>query len=283
MADLRNLAASARTTALIAAPYVTGDGWNAFAEALKFPDSIRIDLLSCLRVESAASGSLDLRTLAQAHRSVPNLTVRHIEHLHGKVYVADGERAIVTSGNLTAASLLRNKEYGVRIADTPLAATIDADIREYGGLGTEVPPEALAELADLASEYDASASAARGGELQRRYDWRLRCLRGDSATSRTGVFVKTVRHLLRRESLRTVELYPLVQRIHPDLCNDDELRIIRGVRFGARWKHDVRNAQSQLKTKGVIVRRSDGRWVLIAPSDRRRAEAAGGRRSRSRS
>ena len=278
MADLRDLAASARTTALIAAPYVTGDGWSAFAEALKFPDSIRIDLLSCLRVESAASGSLDLRALSEAHRSIPNLTVRHVEHLHGKVYVADGERAIVTSGNLTAASLLRNKEYGVRIADAPLAAKIDADIREYAGLGTAVPPEALAELADLASEYDASTTTARGGELRQRYDLRLRCLRGDSATSRTGVFVKTVLHLLRRESLRTVELYPLVQRIHPDLCNDDELRIIRGVRFGARWKHDVRNAQTQLKNRGVIVRRADGRWVLVAPPDRRR-RPAGRRRS----
>lgn len=273
------MAGSARKTALIAAPYVTGDGWSAFAEALKFPDSIRIDLLSCLKVESAASGSLDLRALSEAHRSVPNLTVRHVEHLHGKVYVADGERAIVTSGNLTAASLLRNKEYGVRIADASVAATIDADIREYAGLGTEAPPEALAELADLASEYDASASAARGGDLQRQYDLRLRCLRGDSATSRTGLFVKTVLHLMRRESLRTVELYPLVQQIHPDLCNDDELRIIRGVRFGARWKHDVRNAQTQLKNKGVIVRRADGRWEMAAPPDRRRGDAAGGRQS----
>lgn len=265
--EFQRLAASVRRHALLAAPYVTKEGWNAFADALRSPDSIRVDLYSCLRSESAATGSLDLETLATAHRRIPGLVVRHVEHLHGKVYVADGERAIVTSGNLTGASLRRNKEYGVVVSDEPLAATIEADLREYGGLGSEAPPEALAELAELAAECEALPSPE--SEARQRYDLRLRSLRGDMGASRTGVLAKTVLHVLRRGAMLTKDLHPLVQQIHPDLCDDGEERIIRGVRFGKLWKHDVRNAQNQLSNRGLVVRHDSGLWELVGDPDQR--------------
>lgn len=263
--EFQRLAASVQRHALLAAPYVTKEGWNAFTGALRSPDSVRVDLYSCLRSESVVTGSLDLKTLASAHRQIPGLAVRHVEHLHGKVYVADGERAIVTSGNLTGASLCRNKEYGVAVSDQPLVATIEADIREYGGLGSQASPEALAELAELAAECE-SLPISKIDEARERYDLRLRSLRGDTGSSRTGVLAGTVLHLLRRGAMRNKELHPLIQRIHPDLCDDGEERIIRGVRFGKRWKHDVRNAQQQLKGRGRIRRRDSGHWELIGGS-----------------
>lgn len=262
LSEFQRFAASVQRRALLAAPYVTKEGWDAFAEALESPGSVRVDLYSCLRSESAATGSLDLKTLATAHRRVPGLVIRHVEHLHGKVYVADGERAIVTSGNLTGASLCRNKEYGVVVSDQPLVATIEADIREYGGLGSEAPPEAVAELAELAAECEA-LPISEIDQARERYELRLRSLRGDMGESRTGVLAGTVLHLLRRGAMRTGELHPLVQQIHPDLCDDGEERIIRGVRFGKRWKHDVRNAQQQLKDRGRIRRNASGRWELV--------------------
>lgn len=61
--------------------------------------------------------------------------------------------------------------------------------------------------------------------------------------------------------MSTAELHPLVQALHPDLCDDGVDRVIDGVHFGKRWKHMVRNAQQHLKSQGRI-RLEDGRWFL---------------------
>jgi hypothetical protein len=68
-----------------------------------------------------------------------------------------------------------------------------------------------------------------------------------------GIFCDTVLYLLEREGpLRTGELHPLIQHIHPDLCDDTIDRVIDGVHFGKRWKHYVRNTQQALRRKGLI-------------------------------
>ena len=61
--------------------------------------------------------------------------------------------------------------------------------------------------------------------------------------------------------MRTEELHPLVQLLHPDLCDDSVDRVIDGEHFGKKWKHYVRNAQQYLKRHGEI--RFDGsRWHM---------------------
>jgi hypothetical protein len=56
-------------------------------------------------------------------------------------------------------------------------------------------------------------------------------------------------------------LHPLIQQLHPDICDDSIDRVIDGVHFGKRWKHHVRSAQSHLKADGKI--RTDGeRWHI---------------------
>lgn len=65
--------------------------------------------------------------------------------------------------------------------------------------------------------------------------------------------------------LRTEELHPLIQLLHPDLCDDSVDRVIDGVHFDKKWKHCVRNAQQYLKRNGEI--QFDGsRWHLISPA-----------------
>lgn len=78
-----------------------------------------------------------------------------------------------------------------------------------------------------------------------------------------GIFSDTVLYLLEQKGpLRTVELHPLVQQIHPDLCDDTIDRVIDSVHFGKRWKHYVRNARQALERKGIID--FDGqRWFRI--------------------
>lgn len=77
------------------------------------------------------------------------------------------------------------------------------------------------------------------------------------------VFGRTILYLLARYGPRTtIQLHPLVQAIHPDLCDDSVDRVIDGKRFGKKWKHAVRTAQQDLKKKG-LVRLAEGRWMLV--------------------
>ena len=76
------------------------------------------------------------------------------------------------------------------------------------------------------------------------------------------VFADTIVYLLRRHgSLPTVAMHPLIERIHPDLCDNSVDRVIDGKRFGKKWKHAVRTAQQQLRKKG-LVELVNGRWQL---------------------
>ena len=61
-------------------------------------------------------------------------------------------------------------------------------------------------------------------------------------------------YLLKRFGpMRTMDLHPLVQTMHPDICDDTIDRVINGEHFGKKWKHFVRNAQQSLKKTGRIV------------------------------
>lgn len=76
------------------------------------------------------------------------------------------------------------------------------------------------------------------------------------------IFAETILYLLRtRGALSTAELHPLVQNIHPDICDDSIDRVINDQHFGKKWKHLVRNAQQSLKANGVIALR-EGKWCL---------------------
>jgi len=63
--------------------------------------------------------------------------------------------------------------------------------------------------------------------------------------------------------MKTADLHPLIQQMHPDLCDDSVDRVIEGVNFGKKWKHLVRSAQQALKREGQIA--FDGsKWRLTA-------------------
>lgn len=96
------------------------------------------------------------------------------------------------------------------------------------------------------------------GELEDRLI-RLRLAGGPIHT----VFAHTIEFLLKLHGpLATVELHPLIQSIHPDLCDDSVDRVIDGRAYGKKWKHAVRSAQQQLKSSGRAEYES-GRWRLV--------------------
>ncbi len=264
-------AGSIQESAIVAAPYITRQPVERFALRLRSRrKSVRLDLLTNLRPDSLIDGSLDVRALVWLCDRVPGTTVRHLGNLHAKAYVADRHTAIVTSANLTNGGLCHNKELGVAITDPDEVQGIAEDLLEYGNLGVLVPTEALIELDTMTQQAQASKATADGSisdaaaahnVIRNDMDERLVNLRtagekfaSDPNGSITSQFADAVLYVLRRHGpMPTSQLTPLVRDLKPELCDDEVDRVIGDRTFGKRWKHDIRNAQQQLKRDGSIV------------------------------
>ncbi len=76
------------------------------------------------------------------------------------------------------------------------------------------------------------------------------------------IFSDTILYFLEKKgALSTEEIHPLIQAMHPDICDDSIDRVINGQHFGKRWKHLVRNAQQALKKRGLIFLKNN-KWHL---------------------
>lgn len=235
-------------------------------------ESIRLRLITDLRPESSLGGSMDLEALSELGRNVPGFELTHLPSVHAKVYIADCKMAIVTSGNLTEPGLRGNLEYGVALEEESVVNEVRRDLESYASLGAKVSIEDVAalstEMEDLKALFQKAERSVRA-QARRAFREKLESThiqllrhraRGKTAHA---IFSDTIRLLLGKGPLRTEELHPLVQLVHPDLCDDSVDRVIDGVHFGKKWKHYVRNAQQYLKRQQEI--RFDGlRWHLVA-------------------
>lgn len=268
------IASSAQQRLVLCAPYVSQDGAEAVARARRARADIGAHslLLTDLSPRAVCAGATDPIAVAGISDTLNGSKVVHLPRLHAKVYVADGCRAVVTSGNLTSGGLGRNYEYGVLVGDAALAATIETDILEYAALGAEMDRATLARYCDAAADARRAytqqvASASRA--VQRRLTVALQAADDSLIRARLAggalhtVFARTIAFLLRRHGpLTTQQLHPLVQHLHPDLCDDSVDRVIDGRRFGKKWKHAVRTAQQQLKKAGAVALVGD-RWQFV--------------------
>ena len=221
---------------------------------------------------------MDSAALSWLCEQIPQTTVRHLRYLHAKAYVADNHTAIVTSANLTSGGLWRNYELGVSITDSQEVRELSDDLREYGEFGVLVPMDALVELDALArrarrykeasddtgdsiSEYDKAIDEISERLAELRTNTEEFAVNPKASTN--AKFADAVRYILKRNGpLPTAKINLLVQELMPEWCDDNVDRVIRGVSFGRKWKHQVRNAQVQLRREGVIVR--EGKvWRLV--------------------
>lgn len=224
-------------------------------------------MLTDLSSEHAAQGSTDPEALSRLYDIARDFRLIHLPRLHSKVYVADDQQAIVTSGNLTAGGLRLNYEYGLHLLDARLAEEVRRDVLDYAVLGSNLSATDLDEFCIHTREAkEALAEVATPPPAQERFRAAIRqakelLVRGyTSGEPVHTVFERTVLYVLRREGpMATTDLHAHVCQIHPDLC-DDEDRIIEGENFGRKWKHAVRTAQQHLKRRGQIQRGEDGRW-----------------------
>jgi hypothetical protein len=255
----------------LVAPFITNEPLNHLASILNRRDSPTIELLTNLAVDHLLQETTDAKAIASFCREQTNTMVRHLPGLHAKAYVADHDLAIITSGNLTYASLNRNYEYGIQITDRNLVRRISQDLRHYGSLGSQVSLAELDQLGEIAAalrtvhaETFRTSRAAVRLEFQRQLEAAresLRHLRARPGESTNTIFSRTILYVLRKGPLSTEEIHPLVEGVHPDLCDNSIDRVINGTRFGRRWKHMVRNAQQSLKAQG-LVEYAEGKWRL---------------------
>ncbi len=178
-------------------------------------------------------------------------------NLHAKAYVQDSEVALITSANFTTGGWRRNRELGVRIQDTALVVQIRAYIFSLLRVATELRVndwEALSKVAPSSAGPRPPSPHEIHLINSRLQEARLRQIASTGRVSENRIFAETILFLLEHHGpLTTEELHPLVQELHPELCDDRVERIIRGIRFGKRWKHMVRNAQQYLKRRGYIT------------------------------
>lgn len=271
--SLASLLSGAESDVLISSPYVTQRG-TEFVVKNASPEMRadgRFTLLTNLSPLNVAQGATSPEAVQGLIEAFPQATVRHLPRLHAKVYVADLKQAIVTSGNLTAGGLGLNYEYGLVLDQALTVGIIRDDITEYAGLGAIIGLKRIVTYRQVAEQTRAAfreqqRTVSRSArklfeEALKDADDELIKLRVAEGPIHT-VFARTIMYLLRREGpLATEQLHPLVQEIHPDLCDDSVDRVIHGVRFGKKWKHAVRTAQQRLK-KRELIELQDGFWKL---------------------
>jgi phosphatidylserine/phosphatidylglycerophosphate/cardiolipin synthase-like enzyme len=272
-AKFYNLVELAQEELLVASPFLSAKPLERIVEIVSGKQGIvRIDIVTNLAVDSLLSGSLDVAALLNLAQSVPNSTITYLPSLHAKIYVADNKAAVITSANLTDGGLMRNREYGVLLRDSILVSRVRSDLTRYASLGNKVSLDTLAalnlatqDLKAIRRKADKSVNARLRAVFEQRTEVaRVELLKARAKDKTThGIFCDTVLYLLEEKGpLETVELHPLIQQIHPDLCDDTIDRVIEGVHFGKKWKHYVRNAQQALKRQRLID--SDGqRWFRI--------------------
>lgn len=266
-----SFAHSITRSAWLVSPFISEEPLQRLSSILDKDRPPRIEILTNLAVDNLIQGSTDVAAIAVFCRTIRSAKVWHLPGLHAKVYVADDIRAIVTSANLTRAGLSRNYEYGIEITERSIVSRISEDLKAYGELGSEVPLLDLDRIAEISHRLNeqqrrvlrsarqtARQEFEKGIEAAREALMYLRAKPGESTNT---IFSRTLLYVLRNGPLSTPQLHPLIQEIHPDLCDDSIDRVIGGVNFGKRWKHMVRNAQQALKNRGLIEFK-DGKWHL---------------------
>ena len=116
---LRAVAGAARTRLLLCSPFVGAPALQAVSDALDNPPK-EVEVWTRLSLRDWIGGASDVLALAQfidQHQSRSVIRIRHSDHLHAKLVVADERKALVGSANLTRGGFARNIEASVLLLE----------------------------------------------------------------------------------------------------------------------------------------------------------------------
>ena len=257
----------------VSSPFVNLNGVNLLANSISAKKSVAISLVTNLSVLNITKKITEPIALLELYNHFKDVKISSLGRLHAKIYISDNERGIITSANLTQGGLISNFEYGVLIEDEEIVQDMKRDILKYHSLGNIFSKNILKEIAEESNRFyraenkiEKSIKDTKLSKLlsKTKENIKVELLKNRVKGGRTinSIFSDTILYLLKKKgALSTKELNPLIQAMHPDICDDSIDRIIEGQHFGKKWKHLVRDAQQSIKKRGLIYL-MDGKWYL---------------------
>ena len=275
--ELKAVASSAQQSFIVVAPFIKEDAADWLCGLLR-PD-VRLTTLAHLDVRAVRTSALDVAALRRLASVSPASSLFSVPSLHAKVYIADDQAAIVTSGNLTPAALDRNREYGVLFHDREAVREIRTHMLALSRIGSPVDLGVIDSLIPVETELrNAEAELARSATPAAQQKFKaildeahpLLVATQVGARSANAVFSEAIRYVLSSGPLAaapqtTQAIEREVQRLLPDLCDDTIEIVIKSGRYGKSWKRTLRNAQQYLKGKDVLLHDPSTKLWWLAP------------------
>lgn len=262
-----------RKELFISSPFINMRGVTVLSDAVQTRSSVKMSLITNLTTQNIVNGITEPRALLELDKRFNEVKISSLGRLHAKVYLIDGKMGIITSANLTGGGLISNFEYGVLIDDKDAISAIKEDMLKYYSLGNIFDRDLLKKINKESNKInkirDTTKSLIKNTNLARllrksteSLDFELLKNRIKEGRTINAIFSDTILYLLKKKGkLSTKEIHPLIQALHPDICNDSIDRVINGQHFGKKWKHLVRDAQQSLKKKGLIYLK-EKQWHL---------------------
>lgn len=264
-----------REELLISSPFVNVEGVKILSDSIQTESHIQMSLITNLTPQNIINAVTEPAALLELYKRFERVNISSLGRLHAKVYLIDNRMGIITSANLTSGGLISNFEYGVLIDDREIISTIKEDMLKYYSLGNILDRTLLEKIKEesdrlhrIKNKTETFIKNTKLAELLKKsseaIDFELLKNRIKEGKTINAIFSDTILYALKkRGSLSTEELHPLVQSIHPDICDDSIDRVINGQHFGKKWKHLVRDAQQSLKKKGLIYLKGE-KWHLAS-------------------
>ena len=269
---LAEVAEAAEESLLVAAPYIK-DNEAAWLCGL-LSGEIEVLTLARMELQAIRTSALDVNALLRLANVSSSARLIALPNLHAKVFVADEKAAIITSGNLTRSGLDTNIEYGVVLRDPALVRTVRDDMLNFARLGNAVSPDAIGALIPIETavrEAEAEIARSASSEAKRRFDAIMWQAKPAFASLQVGnrsanaIFGEAIKLTLADGPQTTQTIHERIRQLLPDFCDDSEDRVINGIHFGKKWKHNVRNAQQYLKRQRIIAYDKTNSVWMLAP------------------
>ena len=277
--ELAGVASAARRSVIIATPFIKYDEAAWLSSLLR--EGVDVLTLANIDAEAVSTAALDLAALRCLAEVSYSSRLIALSSLHAKVFVADEKTAIVTSGNLTRSALDSNLEYGVLLDEPKLVQKVCDDMLSFARLGSPVDLETIDQLINLEVELRRARSDVMKEATQaarQRFNKVMRQARPAIVSAQVGdrtahaVFGDAIQFVLAKGPQSTKAIQQDVQQLMPELCDDNEILMIKGERYGRAWKRRFRHAQLYLKRRGAVTYNPSTReWALnngeIPPSE----------------
>jgi len=124
----------------VSSPYISDAGADLLIKSTSdtFREKGLLRFITDLSPKNIYQGSTNPFSFEKLFQNINLVQIFHLPKLHAKVYIQDNQKAIVTSGNLTAGGLYNNFEYGIFTDDSGFVSFIKNDLTDYGNLGALV-------------------------------------------------------------------------------------------------------------------------------------------------